>query len=68
MIADFAAQRTGLRPEDLLPRTIGHSMLGVAVAAYEQWLANPGDDLCELLDSAVRELGSVFADRGTSRE
>jgi TetR/AcrR family transcriptional regulator, regulator of mycofactocin system len=68
VVADFVAQRTGQRPDDLLPRTIGHSMLGVAVAAYEQWLANPGDDLCELLDSAVRELGSAFGDRGTSRE
>ncbi len=72
VIADFVAQRTGQCADALLPRTIGHAMLGVAVAAYEQWLASPGDDLCELLDSAVRELGSAFAavpvNRGTSRE
>jgi hypothetical protein len=41
-------------------------MLGVAVAAYEQWLASPGDDLCELLDSAVRALGSAFGADGAS--
>ena len=60
VIADFAAQRTGERSDALLPRTIAHAMLGVAVAAYEQWLASPGEDLCELLDSAVRALGSAF--------
>lgn len=64
VIADFVAQRTGQRPDALLPRTVGHAMLGVAVAAYEQWLASPGDDLCELLDSAVRALGSAFASSG----
>jgi mycofactocin system transcriptional regulator len=64
VIEDFAAQRTGERPGALLPRTIGHAMLGVAVAAYEQWLASPGDDLCELLDSAVRALGSAFSSSG----
>ncbi len=68
VIADFVAHRTGQKATDLIPRTIAHSMLGVAVAAYEQWLAGPDDDLCELLDSAVRELGAAFADRGTSRE
>jgi mycofactocin system transcriptional regulator len=61
VIADFVAQRTGQRPDALLPATIGHAMLGVAVAAYEQWLASSGDDLCELLDSAVRALGSAFS-------
>jgi TetR/AcrR family transcriptional regulator, regulator of mycofactocin system len=66
VIADFAAQRTGQRPDALLPRTIAHAMLGVAVAGYEQWLASPGDDLCELLDSAIRALASAFTSAGTS--
>jgi mycofactocin system transcriptional regulator len=60
VIADFAAQRTGQASDALMPRAIAHAMLGVAVAAYEQWLASPGDDLCELLDSAVRALGGAF--------
>ena len=64
VIADFVAQRTGQRPDALLPRTIGHAMLGVAVAAYEQWLATPDADLCELLDSAVLALGSAFTPSG----
>jgi TetR/AcrR family transcriptional regulator, regulator of mycofactocin system len=66
VIADFVAQRTGQRPDALLPRAVGHAMLGVAVAAYEQWLASPGDDLCDLLDSAVRALGSAFSAEGSS--
>jgi len=60
VIADFVAQRTGLRPDALLPRTVGHAMLGVAVAAYEQWLDSGDDDLCDLLDSAVLALTSAF--------
>jgi mycofactocin system transcriptional regulator len=60
VIADFTAQRTGQRPGALLPRTVAHAMLGVAVAAYEQWLASPDEDLCELLDTAIRGLGSAF--------
>ncbi len=64
VIADFAGQRTGQRPDDLLPSTIAHAMLGVAVAAYEQWLASPDADLCELLDAGVRALRSAFASSG----
>lgn len=64
VIADFVAERTGQRADALLPRAVGHAMLGVAVAAYEQWLASPDDDLCELLDSAIRALRSAFASSG----
>ncbi len=61
VIADFVATRTGLRPDALLPRAVAYAMLGVAVAAYEQWLdGGGGDDLCDLLDAAVRSLGSAF--------
>jgi TetR/AcrR family transcriptional regulator, regulator of mycofactocin system len=60
VIADFTAQRTGQRSDALMPRAIAHAMLGVAVAAYEQWLASPGDELCDLLDSAVRAVGLAF--------
>jgi len=53
VIAEFVAERTGQRPDELFPRTVGHVMLGAAVAAYEQWL-EAGDDLSALLDAAVR--------------
>jgi mycofactocin system transcriptional regulator len=60
VIADFVADRTGLRPDALLPQTVAHAMLGVAVAAYEQWLRSSGDDLCDLLEEAMRTLASAF--------
>jgi len=55
VIADFVAERTGLAPDALVPQAIGHAMLGVAVAAYEEWLRG-GGDLCDLLDAAIRTL------------
>lgn len=67
VIADFVAGRTGLRPDELLPRTVAHAMLGIAVAAYEQWLDSGDDDLCELLDTAVQALASAFTPASASR-
>lgn len=67
VIADFIAARTGQRPDALFPRAIAYAMLGVAVAAYEQWLdSGGGDDLCDLLDAAVRSLGSAFTGLGVT--
>jgi len=60
VIADFVAERTGRQPDALLPRTVAHAMLGVAIAAYEQWLDSGDGDLCLLLDTAVLELSSAF--------
>jgi TetR/AcrR family transcriptional regulator, regulator of mycofactocin system len=61
VIADFVAERTGLASDALLPRAVAHAMLGVAVAAYEQWLEGDGEDLGDLLDAAVLALNSAFA-------
>jgi TetR/AcrR family transcriptional regulator, regulator of mycofactocin system len=61
VVAEFAAERTGRRADDLAPQAIAHAVLGVALAAYEQWLDDPAADLGELLDSAMRQLGAAFA-------
>jgi len=61
VIADFVADRTGQPADALLPQGIGYAMLGVAIAAYEQWLRDDNADLCELLDTAVRALTSGFS-------
>jgi len=63
VVAEFVAERTGMRPESLAPQAVGHAVLGVAVAAYEQWLDDCDADLGVLLDSAMRELGAAFAGR-----
>jgi mycofactocin system transcriptional regulator len=60
VVAEFVAERTGRRPDDLAPQAIAHAVLGVSVAAYEHWLDDPGADLGTLLDDAMRELAASF--------
>ena len=45
VIAEFAGERLGQPPDALAPRTIAYVALGVAVAAYEQWLESDGAEL-----------------------
>ena len=40
VVAAFVARRTGTPAADLVPQTIAWQMLGVALSAYEYWLAN----------------------------
>lgn len=56
VIADFCAHRLGLPSTDHLPQTIGWMCLGTALAAYEQWLADPDTHLEELLRSGCAVL------------
>jgi mycofactocin system transcriptional regulator len=56
VVAEYAAARLGLSPDELLPQTIGHASLGVALAAYERWLTEEGRELRELLDVAFHSL------------
>ena len=56
VLADHAAGRMGLQPQDFRPQLLAHQALASAVAAYEQWLALPGADLAALLDEALRTL------------
>jgi mycofactocin system transcriptional regulator len=63
VVAEFAAERTGENPEALAPQTIGHAVLGVAVAAYERWLDDEQADLGVLLDDAMRALAGAFGCR-----
>ena len=61
VIAEFAAARLGGSPADLLPQLVGHSCLGAALTAYDQWLLRPGSDLPLLLDQAMRALSGNWA-------
>src|SRR6516165_7194008 len=60
VIAEFVAERTGGRPDELAPQVIAHAVLGVAVAAYEQWLDDPAADIGTLLDDGMRQLDAAF--------
>lgn len=56
VVAQFVARRTSDKPDAFLPRLIGHAALAAAVAAYEQWLTEPGASLEALLGDAMRWL------------
>ncbi len=60
VIADYAAGRTGQPSDALLPQAIAYASLGVAIAAYEQWLHTEDGDLTALLDAAMRGLATSF--------
>jgi mycofactocin system transcriptional regulator len=61
VLAEFVGRRLG-QPEDALaPQAIAHATLGVAIAAYEQWLRDEDADLTTVLDTAMRELAGGFA-------
>ena len=60
VIAEFVAERTGLRPGELAPQAIAHAVLGVAIAAYEHWLDDQSADLSALLHDAMRQLDAAF--------
>ena len=62
VVAEFVGQRTGQPPDALAPRAIAYAALGVAVAAYEQWLQAEDADLGDLLDAAMRQPGAAFGD------
>lgn len=65
VLAEFIARRAGEPPDSLAPQAIAYATLGVAMAAYEQWLRDDTADLLALLDRAIRELTAGFA--GQSR-
>lgn len=60
VVAEFAATRLNLPVDDLLPRAVGHTALGIAISAYEQWLQDGSTDLHTLLDKAFRQVGATL--------
>lgn len=61
IVAEFAARRLGVAPDELRPVVIGYSALGASVAAYEQWLKDDRAELAALLDEAFAQLAGGFA-------
>ena len=60
VIEDFAALRLSLPSDHLMPRSIGHTALGAALAAHEQWLQDENAHLSALLDLAFTALATGF--------
>jgi TetR/AcrR family transcriptional regulator, regulator of mycofactocin system len=59
-LAGFVGARLGQPADALAPQAIAHATLGVALAAYEQWLRDAAAELPGLLDAAMRELADSF--------
>jgi hypothetical protein len=53
VVAEYVAARSSCRPTDFQPRVAGWLLLGVAIAAYEQWLADDASSLADLLTSGA---------------
>ncbi len=52
VIAEYVAHRTGGTASDLAPVTLGHVALGVSIAAFSTWVADPSLDLEATLGGA----------------
>jgi TetR/AcrR family transcriptional regulator, regulator of mycofactocin system len=52
VIAGFVARRSGVKTSDLVPQTVAWMMLGVALSAYEHWLADESVSLPQALADA----------------
>ncbi len=60
VVAGFVAERRGVSPEDLLPQVAGYAALGIALAAYEQWMRDETCELGDVLRRSMDELRSVL--------
>ena len=54
VVAAFVARRLGTKAGDLVPQTVAWTMLGVALSAYEHWLADESVSLAERAGRRVR--------------
>jgi hypothetical protein len=52
VVAAFVAKRLDAKVEDLVPQTVAWTMLGVALSAYEHWLADESVSLAQALGDA----------------
>jgi TetR/AcrR family transcriptional regulator, regulator of mycofactocin system len=61
VVANFVAHRLGLEPADLIPQTTAWTMLGVALSAYENWLADESVSLQTALGEAFDTVSAGIA-------
>src|ERR1700748_1800497 len=64
VIAGFVARRTGAKTADLTPQTVAWMMLGVALSAYEHWLAGESVSLPEAIGDAFEVVRAGLKDLG----
>ena len=52
VVVAFVARRLGRKEADVVPQTVAWTMLGVALSAYEHWLADESVSLLQALSDA----------------
>jgi len=62
VVAEFVAHRRGDKPDGLIPQTVAWTLLGVALTAYEQWLADESAALPDLLGESFDVVGRGLTD------
>ncbi|GAA2026737.1 mycofactocin system transcriptional regulator [Agromyces tropicus] len=62
VIVDYLARRERVARSSVVPVAVSWACLGVSMAAYEQWVAEPDADLATLIDEAFRGLRDAFAE------
>jgi len=60
VVSEYVARRLGVPPTDLVPQTTAWTMLGVALSAYEHWLADGSATGGTGPQSLQRALGAAF--------
>jgi TetR/AcrR family transcriptional regulator, regulator of mycofactocin system len=58
VVAGFVARRSDCKTTDLLPQTVAWTLLGVALSAYEHWLADESVPLPVALGNAFDVVGA----------
>ena len=61
VISQYVARRTGSDADAVLPQTIGHVALALALTAYERWLAEPDSTVPDLLRESLAGLREFLA-------
>lgn len=62
VITAFVAHRLGLNATDLVPQTTSWTMLGIALSAYEHWLADESVSLQRALGDAFDTVSAGLAE------
>jgi mycofactocin system transcriptional regulator len=57
VVAEFVARRRGEKPGSLVPQTVAWTALGVALSAYEYWLADESVSLADALGESFDTVG-----------
>ena len=56
VIAEYAAERLGCAPDELIPVAVGYAALAASTAAFSRWVAHREEDILLLIDRSYELL------------